>query len=86
MGIKNEGRKSSSKRTKKACIRSMTGFGKASAETPYGTVTAEIKTLNHKNLSVNCLPFDNFFLMEERLKDVFGNKIVRGKAVIRVIL
>ena len=86
MGIKKQTTKKSTGKKNKSRVRSMTGFGKGSVKTPYGTVTTEIKTLNHKSLSINCLPFDGFFLMEERLKGIFGNNIVRGKAVVRVVL
>ena len=56
-------------------IRSMTGFGKASERTPYGTITVEIKTLNHKSLSITCSPFNGFFLLEEKLKNIFQGNI-----------
>ncbi len=34
-------------------IKSMTGFGKASEKSPYGKITAEVKTLNHKSKGLN---------------------------------
>lgn len=65
-------------------IRSMTGFGKGTEKSPYGKIIAEIKTLNHKNLSVTCNPFNGFFLLEEKIKDVFSGKLHRGKVFVRI--
>jgi uncharacterized protein (TIGR00255 family) len=65
-------------------IRSMTGFGKGTHKSPYGKIIAEIKTLNHKNLSVTCNPFNGFFLLEEKIKDVFADKLHRGKVFVRI--
>lgn len=65
-------------------IRSMTGFGRGTVKTPYGEITAEIKTLNHKSLSINCAPFNGLFLVEEKLKDIVNKKISRGKVFIRI--
>ena len=65
-------------------IKSMTGFGKASEKSPYGTITAEIKTLNHKSLSVTCSLFESFFLLEEKLKSIFQGKICRGRVFVKI--
>jgi uncharacterized protein (TIGR00255 family) len=65
-------------------IRSMTGFGKGAQKSPYGKIIAEIKTLNNKNLSVTCNPFNGFFLLEEKIKDVFAGKLHRGKVFVRI--
>ena len=62
----------------------MTGFGKGQAKSPYGKITVEIKTLNHKNLSVTCNPFNGFFLLEEKIKDVFTDKLHRGKVFVQI--
>ncbi len=69
----------------KARIRSMTGFGRGLIKGPYGIITAEIKTLNHKHLSVSCAPFEDFFLLEERIKSVLAKKIVRGKVFVKIV-
>ncbi|MDD5634021.1 MAG: YicC family protein, partial [Candidatus Omnitrophica bacterium] len=69
---------------KKNGIKSMTGFGKASEKSPFGTITVEIKTLNHKNLSITCNSFSNFFLLEEKLQRVVEEYLYRGKAFIRI--
>ncbi|MFQ5953354.1 MAG: YicC/YloC family endoribonuclease [Candidatus Omnitrophota bacterium] len=65
-------------------LKSMTGFGKASERTPYGAITVEIKTLNHKSLSITCSPFNGFFLLEEKIKDIFQGKLFRGKVFVKV--
>ena len=62
----------------------MTGFGKGTEKSPYGKIIAEVKTLNHKNLSVTCNPFNGFFLLEEKIKDVFADKLHRGKVFVRI--
>lgn len=65
-------------------IKSMTGFGKGTERSPYGKITAEVKTLNHKHRSIACNPFNGFFLLEEKVKDVFTGKIYRGKVFVRI--
>jgi len=72
------------KRAGKIMIRSMTGFGKSTIDCPYGKLTAEIKTLNHKTLSVVCNPFNGMFHLEQRSKTLLDSKIFRGKAFIRI--
>ncbi|MDP8299488.1 MAG: YicC/YloC family endoribonuclease [Candidatus Tantalella remota] len=66
-------------------INSMTGFGRGEEQSPYGKITVEIKTLNHKNLSVTCNPFNGFFLLEEKIKKIFQGKLYRGKVFVRVM-
>jgi uncharacterized protein (TIGR00255 family) len=65
-------------------MRSMTGFGKGTEKSPYGKIIAEVKTLNHKSLSVACSPFQGFFLLEEKVKDVFEGKVHRGKVFVQI--
>ncbi len=65
-------------------IKSMTGFGKGTQRCSTGVITAEVKTLNNKNLSITCNPFNGFFLLEEKIKDVFAGKIHRGKVFVRI--
>lgn len=65
-------------------LKSMTGFGKASEKSPYGKITAEIKTLNHKSLGISCTPFNGFFLLEEKVKKLIETKIHRGKVFVRL--
>lgn len=82
MGIK---RKSSRKKSAgKINIKSMTGFGSSSGKSPYGKVTVDIKTLNHKSLSITANPPNGFFLLEEKLNEMFDGKVLRGKVFVRI--
>lgn len=65
-------------------IKSMTGFGQGSVRSPFGAINVELKTLNHKHLSVNCAPFEDFFLLEERLKEVIEKKVIRGRVFVKI--
>lgn len=65
-------------------IRSMTGFGKASVKSPYGTVTVELKTLNNKSLSISCTPYNGLFNLEEDIKGVLEKKVYRGKVFAKI--
>ena len=65
-------------------IRSMTGFGKASVKSPYGTMTVELKTLNNKSLSISCTPYNGLFNLEEDIKGVLEKKIYRGKVFAKI--
>jgi len=60
-------------------IKSMTGYGKASAETPKRRITIEIKSLNSKQLDLNTkLPW----LLKERepeIRNLVSQKLDRGK-------
>ncbi len=67
-------------------IRSMTGFGKGTAKSPYGAITAEVKTLNHKCLSVSCASLNGFFTLEERIKTLFEGKVHRGKVYVKITI
>jgi len=73
-----------SKSVPKTRIKSMTGFGKATGKSPYGKVTVEIKSLNHKSLSVGCNVYNGFFLLEEKIKKILGKKLARGKVFVNV--
>ncbi|HOM41157.1 MAG TPA: YicC family protein [Bacteroidales bacterium] len=60
-------------------IKSMTGYGKASVETPQKKITVEIKSLNSKQLDINTrLPW---ILREKELeiRNIVGQKLERGK-------
>jgi uncharacterized protein (TIGR00255 family) len=63
---------------------SMTGFGKGVEKYSQGKVEVEIKTFNHKTLSVTCNPFNDLFLLEEKLQKAFEGKIHRGKVFVRI--
>ena len=61
-------------------LMSMTGFGKACSETTYHKITAEIKSLNSKQLDLNVrLPYI-FREGELESRSIVGHTIERGKA------
>ncbi len=62
----------------------MTGFGKGSEASPSGKITVEIKSLNHKTLSITCNPFNGIFFLEEDLKHVLEKEILRGKVFVKI--
>jgi uncharacterized protein (TIGR00255 family) len=68
----------------KGGIKSMTGFGRGIVKSAHGEIIVEIKSLNNKNLSVSCLAFENFFLLEEKLKKIVEEKAIRGKIYIKL--
>lgn len=69
---------------KKDMIKSMTGFGKGVERSPFGKMVVEIKTLNHKNLSIACNAIDGFFLLEEKLQKTVEETLFRGKVFINL--
>ena len=72
------------KKNENCHIKSMTGFGKGTITSPYGNVTAEIKTLNHKSLSISCHPFNGIFFLEDAVKNVIEKKVYRGKIFVKI--
>ena len=77
-------KKQETKSSKKFAIRSMTGFGKGQQDSPGGKITVEVKSLNHKNLSITCNPFNGIFFLEENVKKIFEKQLYRGKVFIRI--
>lgn len=61
-------------------IRSMTGFGKATAQLPGKKVTVEVKSLNSKGLDLNLRLPSSHREMEVEIRDVLAQSILRGKA------
>lgn len=60
-------------------IKSMTGFGKAIAETPQKKITIEIKSLNSKQLDINTkLPW-MYKEKEAEIRTLISQKLDRGK-------
>jgi uncharacterized protein (TIGR00255 family) len=60
-------------------IKSMTGFGKAFAETPQKKITIEIKSLNSKQLDLNTkLPW-LYKEKEPEIRNLISQKLDRGK-------
>ncbi len=60
-------------------IKSMTGFGKAIAETPQKKITIEIKSLNSRQLDINTrLPW-LYKEKEPEIRNIVSQKLDRGK-------
>ena len=65
-------------------LKSMTGFGNATVETPNLTVTAEIKTLNSKFLDIFCRLPRQFSDKEIELRNLLTQNLERGKVELSV--
>ena len=60
-------------------IKSMTGYGKAIAETPQKKITIEIKSLNSKQLDLNTkLPW-LYKEKEPEIRNIISQRLDRGK-------
>jgi uncharacterized protein (TIGR00255 family) len=67
-------------------IRSMTGYGKAVAETPQKKITIEIKSLNSKQLDISTkLPWP-FKDKEPEIRNLISQKLDRGKIDLTIYL
>ena len=65
-------------------IKSMTGYGKAIAETPQKKITIEIKSLNSKQLDLNTkLPW-LYKEKEPEIRNIISQKLDRGKVDLSV--
>ncbi len=60
-------------------IRSMTGFGRGEASDPKRTVTAEIRSVNHRYCEITVKMPRRFAFAEEPLKALIKEKAKRGK-------
>jgi len=60
-------------------IRSMTGYGKAVAETPHKKITIEIKSLNSKQLDLNTRVPWLYKEKEPEIRNMISQKLDRGK-------
>lgn len=60
-------------------IKSMTGYGKAMAETPQKKITIEIKSLNSKQLDLNTKMPWLYKEKEPEIRNIISQKLDRGK-------
>lgn len=60
-------------------IKSMTGYGKAIAETPQKKITVEIKSLNSKQLDINTKIPWLYKEKEPEIRNIISQKLDRGK-------
>lgn len=64
-------------------IRSMTGFGGARAESPEGTLSIELRSVNSRYLDLNFRLPDELRLAEGPLRELIGQALLRGKVDVR---
>ena len=64
-------------------IRSMTGFGGARAESPEGTLSIELRSVNSRYLDLNFRLPDELRLAEGPLRELIGQALLRGKIDVR---
>ncbi|HEX2076053.1 MAG TPA: YicC/YloC family endoribonuclease [Longimicrobium sp.] len=67
-------------------IRSMTGFGEAERETEAGTLRVEIRTVNHRHLSINFRTPASLAKWEPQMRDWLRAHLSRGHANVAVRL
>jgi len=67
-------------------IRSMTGFGEAERETEAGTLRVEIRTVNHRHLSVNFRTPASLAKWEPLMRDWLRAHLARGHANVAIRL
>lgn len=60
-------------------IRSMTGFGRAAAETEGYFITVELKSVNHRYFDFSCRLPRQYGFAEDKLKSYINSKVSRGK-------
>ena len=70
----------------KKMIKSMTGFGRGEYSDGKRTVTAEIKTVNHRYSDINVKMPKRYSFAEEKIKSVAKQRIKRGKAEISIMI
>lgn len=66
-------------------IKSMTGFGKGECRFKGGSVTAEIKTVNHKFFDASLKLPETIAPFEDRIKEILQKKVQRGKINVNII-
>jgi len=60
-------------------IHSMTGFASGESETELGTLSWEVRSVNHRYLEMHFKLPDGFRSLEPSLRDLIGKKLRRGK-------
>ena len=67
-------------------MRSMTGFGQATAEGERLRVQATVRTVNHRYLDISMRLIDELRPYERRLRDIFSGLLERGRVEISLEL
>ena len=65
-------------------IHSMTGYAAAAREFPFGTLAVELRSVNHRYLDVQFRLPDDLRAVEPALREMLGERVVRGKVECRV--
>jgi uncharacterized protein (TIGR00255 family) len=65
-------------------IRSMTGYAVASRELQYGTLSVELRSVNHRYLDIQFRLPDELRAVEPALRETLSAQVVRGKVECRV--
>lgn len=60
-------------------LRSMTGFGRATADTNGYIITVELKSVNHRYFDFSCRVPRQYGFAQERLKSYINSRVSRGK-------
>src|SRR5213593_56815 len=67
-------------------IQSMTGYAATSAETPRGTLSVELRSVNARYLDLQFRISDELRALEPVLRELIGTRVSRGKLDCRVFL
>ena len=65
-------------------MKSMTGFGRAELDAPFGRIVVEIQSVNRKYLEVNVSLPKDFSRFENGIRKVIGDAVSRGSVSARV--
>ena len=67
-------------------IQSMTGYAAASADTPRGTLSVELRSVNARYLDLQFRISDELRALEPMLRELIGTRVSRGKLDCRMFL
>src|SRR5438876_2205752 len=67
-------------------IQSMTGYAAISAETPRGTLSVELRSVNGRYLDLQFRISDELRALEPMLRELIGTRVSRGKVDCRLFL
>ena len=67
-------------------MKSMTGYGRATARTERYEITAEVHSVNHRFLETSVRLPRSFSYLEEKLKEQVQQKISRGKVEVTLTM
>ena len=60
-------------------IHSMTAFARREGETPWGMLTWELRTVNHRYLEISPRLPEDFRVLESQVRDHINSALQRGK-------